>query len=83
MTTKDVLLKRVDDLITLAHETVRRAGTGEYDNYRSRLRSQGLSFLHSLSGTSHPNYSEFEQNSRQTNVHFTENCRHILHGDKA
>ena len=78
MDTKQKLLKRIDDLIALANKTIEFIGTDEYDSLRSRSRTQSLSFIHFLNGTSHPNYLEFEDTSRSSNETFTKRSKKIL-----
>lgn len=82
MTTKQILLKRVSDLVTLADHTIAEAGSSSFTPLFKQFRSQGLTFVFDLYGTSHPYYSEFERGSQREGDTDVMNCKGILIGIK-
>jgi len=82
MNAKQLLVKRVDDLIALANTTISQHGKDNFHDLSSRVRSQGLSFIISLNGTGHPNYSEFERATRSNYLSAVTEAKSILEGIK-
>ena len=82
MNTKQVLLKRVSDLIDLASATMQAVDSNIFEPSRFRFRAQSLQFIKYLNGTSDPNYSEFEMASRGFNWQDVDASRSILQGIK-
>lgn len=84
MRIKTILLDRVENVISYAEKALVAAvdGSGGYSELQTRMRTQGLSLINDLNGTSHPNYSEFELRSRQIDSGSTRRSKSILEGIK-
>jgi hypothetical protein len=82
MDAKQILLKRVSDLIDLAEQTISVAGSDLFHSHKVRFRTQSLSFIMSLNGTARPNYSEFELASRFNGMSNVRNSMELLEGIK-
>ena len=82
MTSKQLILKRVNELISLADRAIAAAGTNDFPPLFNQFRSQGLSLIANLYGTSQPYFSEFEKGSRRESESDAKNCKGILAGIK-
>jgi len=82
MDAKQILIKRVSDLIAVGQQAINATGSELFSSHKVRFRAQSLSFIESLNGTSHPNYSEFEMASRFNYASNVRNCMELLHGIK-
>ena len=78
MTTKNILINRADELISIADDTIAAAGSDNFGPLFSRFRAQSLSFINDLYGTSKPYYSEFEITCRKHGENDVKNCKGIL-----
>ena len=82
MDSKQLLIKRIEDLIAVGKQAINNAGSDLFMSHKVRFRTQSLSFIMALNDDSHPNYREFDNASRFNGISNVKNSIELLEGIK-